>query len=164
MRSPTTMADAGKGRLAKAAGIAVISLLFAATSALAQIYTWKDENGRTVMSDQPPVGKSATRKMPTPQAPAASNAPAPKSFAEKEMDYRREQQERQEKSKKAEEEATQAKQRKENCDSARRNLQLYQSGERIARRNDSGEREFLDDEQRAAAAAKAQQRVNEWCR
>ena len=68
------------------------------------------------------------------------------------------------KAKKADEEKAQAAKNKEGCESARRNLQLYQSGERIARRTDSGEREFLDEDQRAAEAAKAQKAVNEWCR
>lgn len=146
------------------ARIAAISLLFAATSALAQIYTWKDENGRTVMSDKPPVGKVQQKRVVKTPPVSESAAPAPKSLAEKEMEFRKEQQERQEKAKKSEEDQAQAAKRKENCDGARRNLQLYQSGERIARRNDSGEREFLDDDQRAAETARAQKAVSEWCK
>lgn len=146
------------------ARIAAISLLFAATSALAQIYTWKDENGRTVMSDKPPVGKvQQKRVIDTPPA-GSVQTPPPKSLAEKEMEFRQQQKIRQDKAKEAEEEAAQQKKRKDNCDAARRNLALYQSGERIARRNDAGEREILDDGQRAAEAAKAQQAVNEWCK
>lgn len=148
----------------------LFSLLGAAFLALpllagAQIYTWKDENGRTVMSDKPPVGKATQRKVITPAA-SETQAPTqpPKTFAEKEMEFRKEQQDRQEKAKKAEAEQAQTAQRKENCDNARRSLQLYQSGERVARRTDSGEREILDDDQRAAEAAKAQKAVNEWCK
>lgn len=131
----------------------------------AQIYTWKDESGRTIMSDKPPVGKAAQKKVVTPaNSDTQPAAQAPKSFAEKEMEFRKEQQDRQEKAKKAETEQAQAAQRKEYCDNARRNLQMYQSGERVARRTDSGEREVLDDDQRAAEAAKAQKAVNEWCK
>lgn len=147
------------------ARIAAISLLFAATSALAQIYTWKDENGHTVMSDKPPVGKvQQKRVINTPPASSETPSPPPKTLADKEMEFRKEQQSRQEKAKKAEEEQAELARRKENCDNARRNLQLYQSGERIVRRNDAGEREFLDDDQRAAEAAKAQKLVNEACK
>lgn len=131
----------------------------------AQIYTWKDENGRTIMSDKPPLGKAAQKKAITPATgDTQPSAQTPKTFAEKEMEFRKEQQDRQDKAKKAEAEQAQAAQRKENCDNARRNLQTYQSGERVARRTDSGEREILDDDQRAAEAAKAQKAVNEWCK
>lgn len=145
-------------------GIAAFLLFFASASAFSQIYTWKDENGRTVMSDKPPVGNVQSKRIVnTPPSPPAS-APAPKSLAEKEMEMRKEQQARQEKGKKAEEEASRLAERKENCANAQRHLQLYQSGERIARRSDSGEREFVEDDQRAAETAKAQKAVNDWCR
>lgn len=130
----------------------------------AQLYTWKDENGHTVMSDKPPVGKTAQKKVISTPTETQTPSQPPKTFAEKEMEFRKEQQDRQDKAKKAEEDKTVAAQRKENCDNARRSLQLYQSGERIARRNDNGEREFLDDDQRAAEAAKAQKSVNDWCK
>jgi len=145
--------------------IAAVSLLFAATSAFSQIYTWKDESGRTVMSDKPPVGKvTQKRTIATPSPGVESNTPAPKSFAEKEMEFRKEQQDKQEKAKKANEDQAQAAARKENCENAKRNLQLFQSGERIARRNDQGEKEFLEDDQRAVETAKAQKMVNDWCK
>ena len=116
------------------------------------------------MSDKPPVGKvQQKRVIDTPPA-GSVQTPPPKTLAEKEMEFRKEQQSRQEKAKKAEEEQAELARRKENCDNARRNLQLYQSGERIVRRNDAGEREFLDDDQRAAEAAKAQKLVNEACK
>ncbi|WP_109041819.1 DUF4124 domain-containing protein [Azospira sp. I13] len=144
------------------AGMAAFGLSTSAAMA-GGLYTWKDENGLTVMSDKPPVGKNQQKRVinvPEPTSPAAP----PKTFADREMEFRRDQQARQEKAKKADEEKAQAAKNKEGCESARRNLQLYQSGERIARRTDSGEREFLDEDQRAAEAAKAQKAVNEWCR
>lgn len=116
------------------------------------------------MSDKPPVGKvQQKRVIDTPPAGSVQTPPS-KTLAEKEMEFRQQQKIRQDKAKEAEEEAAQQKKRKDNCDAARRNLALYQSGERIARRNDAGEREILDDSQRAAEAAKAQQAVNEWCK
>ncbi|MDE2586090.1 MAG: DUF4124 domain-containing protein, partial [Betaproteobacteria bacterium] len=106
-----------RSRLFSLLGAALLTLPLLAG---AQIYTWKDENGRTVMSDKPPVGKATQRKVITPAA-SETQAPTqpPKTFAEKEMEFRKEQQDRQEKAKKAEAEQAQTAQRKENCDNAR---------------------------------------------
>lgn len=129
----------------------------------AELYTWKDKNGRTVMSDKPPMGQvQQKRTIATPSTP--DNAPPQKTFAEKEMDFRKQQQDAQDKAKKEQAAQAQEKARKESCESAKRNLAMLQSGQRLAQMDDKGERYFLDDNQRAQETAKAQKAVSEWCK
>jgi len=141
-----------------------IAILLASIAADAQIYQWKDENGKTIISDKPPVGNIRTpRKIET--EAASTNAASPqKTVADRELDFRKRQKDSQvsaEKSK-AEEEANAA--REENCANARRQLRSLESGERIAMRDDNGERYFLEDAQRQQQIEKAQQAVQSSCK
>lgn len=61
-------------------------------------------------------------------------------------------------------EAEQARQRADNCTRARQNLRTLESGMRIARVNDKGEREYLSETQRAQEASAAQRAVTSDCR
>lgn len=142
--------------------IAVAALL-ATTAVNAQIYQWKDENGKTVISDKPPVGGARSSRKIESEAPAASAAPQ-KTTADREMDFRKRQQEAQDKNDKAQKEQAAAADKKENCDRARRYLDSLQSGERIALRDDKGERYYMEDAQRQQEIAKAQQTVQESCK
>jgi two-component sensor histidine kinase len=51
----------------------------------------------------------------------------------------------------------------QNCQRARNQLQMLQSGVRMARANDKGEREFLDDKARADEIARTQQLISANC-
>ena len=57
-----------------------------------------------------------------------------------------------------------AEQRAENCRNARAHLAALDSGQRIARYNDKGEREILDDRQRAAETRRARDVIAAECR
>ena len=57
-----------------------------------------------------------------------------------------------------------ATQRRQNCDRARSHLAALDSGQRIARVNDKGEREILDDRQRAAEVQRAREVMSSDCR
>ena len=113
----------------------------AAVSAHAQTYQWKDSSGRTVISDTPPpgsardsrgIGLSPPPSSSAPKADAAktdaAKADAPKSTAEKDMEFRKRQQEAREKADKAEKEATAAAQKRDNCERARNQLSKLESG------------------------------------
>lgn len=143
--------------------IAVAALL-ATTLVNAQIYQWKDENGKTVMSDKPPIGGAArtSRKIEA-DAPAPSTAPQ-KTTADREMDFRKRQQDTQEKADKAQKEQTAAADKKENCERARRYLESLESGERISLHDDKGERYFMEDAQRQQEIAKARQATQASCK
>jgi hypothetical protein len=55
-------------------------------------------------------------------------------------------------------------QRAENCRNARAHLAALDTGQRIARFNDKGEREVLDDKQRADETRRAREVIASECR
>lgn len=140
---------------------AVIAL-FAVSAASAQIYQWKDENGKTVISDKPPAGKAREQKRI--EAPSAQDTAGQKTTAERDLEFRKRQKEAQESTTKANKEQQAAADKKENCENARRNVQLLESGERVAMRDDKGERYFLEDAQREQELAKARRAVELSCK
>lgn len=147
---------------------ACIASSFAATSAHAQIYQWKDESGRTVLSDKPPPGNArSTRKVDSEATPASAPAPAvaaPASNADRELAFRKRQIEAQQNADKEQRAQAEKDQRRENCERMRAQLQSLESGERIALRDAQGERYFLDDAQREQEIARTRQTLQSLCR
>ena len=138
-------------------------LLAATTTANAEIYQWKDANGKTVISDKPPTGNTQPQKTFASDS-STSNAAAPKTTADKDLDFRKRQKEAQESADKANKEQAAAAANKENCDSSRRHLKSLESGERISMTDDKGERYFLDDAQRTQEIAKIRQNIQANCK
>ena len=153
------------------------SLLVLALPAQAQ-WTWKDERGQVQYSDLPqPKGKPAERILLRPQpappavvrgasAPlAAASAPATAASAvDPALEARRRQAEQDEASRRQAEDARAAQTRAINCERARAALRTLDSGTRMARVNEKGEREFLDDAARAREAQDARQVIASDCR
>ena len=159
------------------------------TSLMAQ-YQWVDKDGRKVFSDRPPptdipakdiLKQPPTRtRMPAQIAPvvadgvdksaAGASAPvgsasAPKgSGVDKDLEAKKKQaaQVDQEKKKEAEEQAAKAK--AENCARAKQAKATYDSGIRIARTNEKGEREMLDEAARAAESKRVQTIIDADCK
>jgi hypothetical protein len=160
------------------------ALLLALATALpvaAQIYSWKDKDGRTVYSDvPPPTGEVKTlqrgRTSPPPPPPAATEgaaAPAggasadpakPKSTADRDLEFRQRRAAEAEAQAKAEKDAAAITERQRFCEQARNQLTALQSGQRIARPNAAGEREFLDDSARAEETNRLQQQIDQSCK
>ena len=139
-----------------------LAALVTATTLYAQVYEWKDENGKTIYSDQAPVGNvRQLRKLDAGSTSASS--PAQKSAADREMEYRKRQKEAQDNAEKVGKEQTASATRVENCANARRQLQALESGERISSRDDKGERYYMDDAQRDQEIAKMRQAVQSYC-
>lgn len=129
-------------------------------------WQWIDKAGRKVFSDQPPPADIPDRNVlkrpgakavaaPEPPTPAASQstkaASAPKlSGKDKQLEEKKKQAEAAEAQKKKAAEEQLAAKRAENCQHAKRTKAMYDSGARIARMNDKGEREILDDAARAS--------------
>lgn len=134
-------------------------------------WVWKDEGNRTVISDQaPPPSVPLKNILKTPRGsrmaprtvdPTAEAAPTevkpdvkkdegPKTWAEKDLEYKKRQKEAAEASKKQEEETAKATAKQERCKAIRSNQTGLESGIRITRTNEKGEREFMTDEQRQA--------------
>ncbi len=150
----------------------------AAPAAHAQ-WKWRDKSGQVNASDRPPprdvpekdilarpvpeVRRIATE--PAPAASAASGAApaarAPAGDAQLEARRRATEQEQAAKAK-AEEERNKA-QRADNCRRARGHLAALEGGQRIARVNDKGQREVLDDVGRADEMRQARTVISTDC-
>ena len=162
--------------------LALLALLTALPVA-AQIYSWKDKDGKIHYSDTPPpTGEMKTLQRPTRTPPpmptggaasetaegkkADTNAdPAkPKTLAERELEFRQRRAAEAEAQAKAEKEAAEAADRQRACEQARNQLAALNSGQRISRFNASGEREFLDDAARNAEIAQTQRLIDQACR
>jgi Domain of unknown function (DUF4124) len=146
-----------------AAGIAVA---IAGTAAHAQTYQYKDSRGRTVISDTPPPASaqgSRTVGGTTADAAAAKAADAPKTTAEKEMDFRKRQQEAREKADKDAKEQAAAAQKRENCERARMQASALESGRRMLVPDGKGGETLMDDSARSAEIERAQRVISEAC-
>jgi hypothetical protein len=155
--------------------VAVALLASLPLSAQAQ-WRWRGTDGQVNASDRPPPKGTPdkdiiSRPAPDPRrsaaaAPAASGAAsaAAQSPMEREVQARKRASEQEQSAKtKAEEERTSAL-RAENCRAARNQLSALESGQRIARTNDKGEREILDDKGRADETRRAREAINSECR
>lgn len=154
-------------------------------------WKWRDAQGQVQYSDRPPpqsvpardiLGKppgsdtltvremGSARSVVTPasaasapEGAAASKAPADVRAAQNQAAARQRQAEADEAKRKADEEKF-AKQRADNCRRAQDYVRTLESGSRVARMNDKGEREFLDDAQRASELQRSRELVSSECR
>jgi hypothetical protein len=94
----------------------------------------------------------------------ASSAPAPKSYAERDADFKKRQIEQQEAQQKAAKSSAEASAKKEDCDNARAYLKTIEDGVRLTRTDPkTGERVFMEDAERAAEATRARGRIAQAC-
>lgn len=141
-----------------------------ATPALAQVYQWRDTDGRVHYSDvPPPTGEvkavaPASRGGNAPATDATAEPPKAKTMAEKELEFRQRRAAAAEAQAKAEEEKSRAAERAAACEQARGQLVALRSGQRLARFNSKGEREIMDDASRAAETEQAEKYVEKHCR
>ncbi len=160
-------------------GLAVVlSLAMAVLSLWAQPaaaqWVWKDENGRVTASDRPPPKNVpdknilsrpqpvALRAAPPASAPAAEVA-APASAVDPELEARKRSAEQAQEATARAAEQKRAEQRADNCRRARSLQAALDSGLRIARTNDRGEREILDDKGRADELRRAREVIASDC-
>jgi hypothetical protein len=162
----------------------VLTAVLGATLALpaAAQWKWRDPSGRTQYSDTPPPpsvpdkdilqrpgnsnAQHALAAAPaSAPASAASGAPAlaPK-LADAELEAKRKQAEQDVADKKKAEEAKVAAARAENCARAKAQMRTIDSGVRLSRTNEKGEREFLDDKARAQEAARTRDAMTSDCK
>ena len=152
--------------------LAATALLAACGAAQAQ-WAWKDANGRSVYSDQPPPASiPASRIFKAPRAAmpdlrAEPEAAAPKAsptLAERNAAYEQRRASAAEQSTKQADDAKAKEARTASCENARSNPRALDGGARIARFNAQGEREFLTDAQRAEESKRNAALVAEHCR
>lgn len=142
-------------------------------------WVWKDERGQTVVSDEaPPSSVPDSQILHSPSNATSHSAPASttganggdatqgsgKTDAERQLDFEKQQREAAEAAKKAQDQAKAQQQAAQRCASLRANVTTLQSGVRITRVNAQGERYFVDDAQRQAEAANAQNEISQHCK
>jgi hypothetical protein len=163
----------GSGGRAPAAGarsrrgcFIALALTVLAHPALAQkIYKWVDEKGVTQYTTTlPPGGKAQTIRPPS---SGADPAPAAKSWQEQEVEFRARQVERAE-AQHRQEQATNrdrynAARKREACSNAHRSLQNLQQQRPVYSLDERGERQYLDDAQRAEAMRKSKAFIDQEC-
>jgi hypothetical protein len=157
------------GALLLAAGLAL------AGAATAGQWKWRDKAGQMHVSDLPPphevpekdiLQRPSTPRLTTQAAEAASAAAAAASAAPAastpgdnklaaEVEARKAKAQQEEKAKRQAAEASAAATRVDNCQRAKQQLALLDSGQRMARMNAKGEREVLDDKARAEESQRA---------
>lgn len=141
--------------------ITLLVLMAAPALAAAQVFSWKDENGKVHYGSQPPASKRGeARKLAAPppsDAVATEKAPPDKSADGTKS------QKGQETIQKLPEDPAAARQREEGCRQAKANLAALESGQIRFKIDDKGERIGLDGELRDAEIAKARKNVTSWC-
>ena len=114
----------------------------------AQTYQWKDASGKTIISDTPPPSNVQKKRSVGVQQPKlttgtpasetdenntekevspAAQPSTPATMAEKDLEFRKRQQEAKEKADKEAKEAAATRARRDNCDRARANYRMLQS-------------------------------------
>jgi hypothetical protein len=152
-----------------------LTTVFLAVLALpvaAQVYTWKDESGRVIMSDKPPPSKENPRKKTVkpnydteetaPDKAAAKPAPAPrdaKAGVDPELEKRKKEADAKAAAEKAAKDKAAGDELKTACEETKRNLAALESGQRMAQVDARGERYFIDDDQRARQIAEMKRRL-----
>lgn len=129
----------------------------------AQVLRCVGAGGRIEFASTCPPGTKAesTGIRNSPGAPAA--APE-KSIAERGADFRKRQSEQQEAAKKTEQKAQETADRSQNCSEAQAYLKSLQAGARIVRTDPkTGERVFLEDNDRTSEIQRAQRAVDSNC-
>lgn len=139
------------------------------------IWKWRDANGTLQISDQPPPpsvpeksivsrpgGRGETVVSPAEEPASAAAAPAAPA-RDAGLDKRKRELQAAEAAKQAEAKQRDQARKDDNCRRARAHLATLDSGTRVSRTNDKGEREVLDDAARAAEADRVRQQVSANC-
>ena len=164
------------------------SLLASVTTTASAQYQWKDDNGRMVYSDRPPpssvlpsqlvrvpppkpVAKAADKagEKPTEIASAAKVADAKglvpvKSLADKDLESKKKAQEAEKADAKRTADAGQEARNTAACKDTQSSLNSMESGIRVSRVNAKGEKEFIDDDEKAKKIVSLKRDLADHCK
>ena len=121
-------------------------LLLAMAGAQAAMYKWKDANGNTQFGQFPPAGVEAERMKAAPRAPASSGQSGP-SLQDRVKALEEKQGQDRENALMEKEEKERAAQLKQNCDNARKTIQLLERGGNRRYRMPDGTVKRLDEKE-----------------
>jgi len=166
--------------------VVVLAALLGTTLSLpaAAQWKWRDQSGRIQYSDTPPpqgvaekdiLLRPGSASLATRAAVSVASAPGPASAAsgivlpapkvvDAELEAKRKKTEQDAADQKKAEEAKLAATRAENCTRAKAQMRSIDSGVRLSRTNEKGEREFLDDKARAQEANRAREVMTSECK
>ena len=144
----------------------------------AQSYKWKDAKGQTIISDTPPPRSAKAESSGVPQTPNSSvpatskeanavnskTTSAPKTIAEKDMEFKKRQKEEQERLDKANLEQKNAASNKQACETARQAISALQSSGQINHLNSKGETVPMDGNARKNELERARKVAEETCK
>lgn len=146
--------------------IAVLAILFALTGAVtaAELKKWVDSEGRVHYSDTaPPVG-AKQEELNVRNAPGKTGGTPPKTYQEKELEFRKRRIEEAEQAKKDQEAAAKAGTEQENCRQAKNRLQSIEESGRVYTYDAKGERQYMDDSTREREMDRARKAIKDWCK
>ena len=140
--------------------VLTLALALGASAALAQLYKYTDpKTGKTVYTDQPPVGQDSKRvNIKSGGGPATSSAVA----QDKALETGRKK--AAEDAKNAGDSAERAAKAEAHCNAAKQNFQIYADGGRIQKLNAQGERELMSDEEIEAKRVSSRREMEEACK
>ncbi len=142
----------------------LVALALLPLSAAAQMYQWKDAEGRTHYSDRPPTGNVPSRTIR--EAPSLTGDPggARKGLATQNMDFRKRQGDKGAADEKAEKGKQDADEKARNCEQARTHMRNLESGQRMVATDEKGQQSILDDAAREREKESAQKAIDAWCK
>ncbi len=168
--------------------ILLLCLVLLPTLAGAEIYKWKDKDGKVRYSDVPPPSNVQQeslygKKIPKPKTAGAlapvdgditeqlnrqktsdkANSDAKGDPLSKEEAARKRASDAENKKKEDEAKQTELKQNQQNCKAAQANLKTHQDGGRLMKTNEKGEREYLSDQDIDQGKKAAQEEVSKYC-
>ena len=144
--------------------LAILALATLPFAAHAQIMKCVGAGGRVEFAAACPPGTKA-ESTGIRNNPGAAPATPQKSLTERDAEFRKRQLEQQEAAKKGEEKNQQAADQKKNCETAKSYLVSLQSGNRIGKTDPAtGQRIFMEDNERATEIARAQRAVDSNCK
>lgn len=140
--------------------ILYLSVTYALPVHADKVYTWKDENGNTHFGDKP-AGRGAAEIQIKPTSVGDSGAQQRAERTKKYLDALSE--DRKERTDAREKAQLEQQQRAEKCAAAKKSHQELREAQFVYTKSDSGEKNILSFEQRAAAEQKAMNKINEFC-
>jgi hypothetical protein len=143
-----------------------ICILLASFNASAALNKWVDADGKVHYSDSRPedVKVQTLRTSVAPDSAAsASSAYAPKTLAEREVEWKKSQNEKVEADKKAAIDKENVAIKQKNCSGARSNLAALENSQRMVTYNEKGEKSFLDESARQQQKEEARKAISSYC-
>ena len=146
--------------------ISLLALIFLSGTVCADPVKWLDEQGKVHYGDQAPKNIHKVEKLhfiDTVGTPPADNLYGRKSTQEMEEDFQRGKAARDKEANKEQQDLAKAQLKKANCVVAQNNLQQMEQSRRMFTTDASGERVYMNDEQRQQRLDAGQKAVKESC-